>query len=291
VLYQIERFYPHILAVMRNDFPPQSAPTPPPITALDFDELNLTLRASWASSTDADTLDKLIKYEFNYASSADGPAELSEDSWQEVGENTFLINLEFPKSYAIGVRGKDDFDNYSEPTVVNWDFPDGFNPLVLSEAVISATQNFALDFGGNVAAVTVFTKDFVTNSKNPDATVCSVKLLEVTATTTIELATNDTTNAGDGSSGPYAYRGYGCNGELKFTFADPPQIEAGKLYAWRFSFNLVGLDMASIKFWGRLEDAACGEACEAAGITPFSDPSIVNAKFAAEGESGTLFSN
>lgn len=263
-------FHPFLWAVMQENFPEQSAPTSPAMTAVDFDGLNLRLAVNWAISTDADTTDNLVRYEFNYSSSTNGPAELSPDSWAEVSIKSFTIPLEFPKSYTIGVRAKDDFGNTSAPTIINWNFPDGFSPSILSNPFSTASQEFVLSRGGRVTSVKVYTDQFIQGpNRYEEYNVCWLDLYEVgdDGSTTL-LAQNDTP----------AYSGHECAGNLEFTFASMPEIAPQKKYRWVFHIDLAG----SVKFWGKLIDTAGGL---------FSDPSIVNAKFAIESDSGTLFSN
>lgn len=147
------------------------------------------------------------------------------------------IALEFPNSYIFGVFAKDDFGNTSGITTTTWSFPESFTPPVLSSHLNSASQDFVLDTGGKAKSIKVFTKDFTTTSKNANSNVCFLKLLEVTATTTVELATSDAPNDGGGQSSDYAYRGYGCAGNLEFTFSSLPELVASTTYRWTFGFN------------------------------------------------------
>lgn len=286
-------FYPFLQVVVQKDYPPQSPPSTPEITATNFDEPNLRLGLAWASSTDPDTTDNLIKYEFNYATSTGGgQAVLAENNWRAASDKSAAIALEFPDSYTIGVRAKDDFGNTSAVKVVNWNFPPGFEPLILSDPVNSASQDFVLSQGGAVQSIKVFTSNFETMARGGQSALCSLDLYEVGATSTVPLAHNDTPIPGGGMSADYAYRGFGCAGELTFTYASEPVLSPVVRYRWVFSFepNHPSLGI-TVKFWGRSVDTACGEPCTTAGMNPFSHPSLVNARFEIRDGSGVLFSN
>ncbi|MEK9179842.1 MAG: hypothetical protein AAB897_00285 [Patescibacteria group bacterium] len=265
----IYRFYPYIRAVMQANFPPQSAPTSPAITALDFDPFHLGLGILWASSTDPDTADNLIKYEFNYSTSS----ELSPDGWGGVGGATSAgIQLEFPNSYTIGVRAKDDFSNTSAPTVTNWNFPEGFRPLVLSPSLGAGYQDFVLASGGVLSSVKVFTADISTSARFVDGVTCHLLLFDPESGGE-PVATSET-----------VYSGQSCTGSPVFSFDTLPGIIAGHTYRWYLYVNTHNISTsASLKFWGYGSDTGAG------GF--FGDPSLINAKFTLEGTGGTLFSN
>ncbi len=265
----IYRFYPFIQAVMQKNFPAQSAPTSPAITDVSFDELGSRVIVSWASSTDADTTDNLIKYEFNYSSST----ELSPDGWVEVGRTSRDFPVEFPNSYTFGVRAKDDFGNTSAPTVQNWSFPSGFSPTVLSNSLGSADQNFVLASDGILGSIKVFTTDISTSARFVDALSCGLSLYDVDAGGDIPTATSETTHFGND-----------CTGSPTFAFGTAPEIISGHHYRWHFVISTGNPSTgASVKFWGKMIDTAGGL---------FSDPSIVNARFEiTDSGGGTLFKN
>lgn len=265
----IYRFYPFMQAVMQKDFPAQSAPTSPAITSVDFNEIGMRLDVTWASSTDADTTDNLIKYEFNYSTTGELPA----DGWVEVSGGSKSIALEFPNSYTFGVRAKDDFGNTSAPTIQNWSFPDGFVVYTLSASVGSADQNFNLSSGGHLGSVKVYTTDISTSARFVESVSCTLSLYDVDAGGDTPVATSETTRSGND-----------CAGTPTFTFDTAPEIVPGHNYRWHFAITTGNPSTsASVKFYGTTVNTAGGT---------FSDSSIVNARFElTDSSGGTLFKN
>ncbi len=107
----------------------QAAPTTPVGLAASFNEDTSLVRLSWASSTDADTLDNLVTYEVAYTTSTD----FSSSTWTST--NIFLytsLNLNFGETYRIAVRAKDDFGNFSTSTEILYAVPVPDPPLTVS---------------------------------------------------------------------------------------------------------------------------------------------------------------
>ncbi len=75
-----------------------------------------------------------------------------------------------------------------------------------------------------------------------------------------------------------AYNGYGCIGSPTFSFASPSLVlSPSHHYQWIFK-----ADGASVQFYGTAVDIAGGL---------FNDPSLINARFVVNGDSGVLFAN
>ena len=93
---------------------------PPQLTGsinLNFDRQNSRLYLDWLKAVDLDTLDSLLTYEIQYASST---------NWETlVGNTTGTIKIVAPgDNLSINVRVKDDFGNYSSSTLTtNWSYP------------------------------------------------------------------------------------------------------------------------------------------------------------------------
>lgn len=113
-----------------QDTPPvQARPSTPLNLAANFDEGNAVVLLSWASSTDADTLNNSIMYEIAYTTSTD----LSAAGWGSVGALlSTSLDLNFGTTYLIGVRAKDDFGNVSSSTEISYAVPTPAPPLTVS---------------------------------------------------------------------------------------------------------------------------------------------------------------
>lgn len=132
-------FGPHLLSLaavdrtkyyFQNNPPTHEPPSSPASVQTSFDDLHSLLNIRWSTSTDPDSVDNSLVYEFNITSSS----ALNENGWRSLGSslpNNLSASAEvaFPNSYKIGIRASDDFGDKSEPNVVNWNFPDGFQSL------------------------------------------------------------------------------------------------------------------------------------------------------------------
>ncbi len=83
---------------------------------LTFDSQNSRLNLNWQNATDSDTLNPLLTYEAKYNDSED---------WQSLNNATGTSRLVSPgDNFVIGLRAKDDFNNYSNPILTaNWFYP------------------------------------------------------------------------------------------------------------------------------------------------------------------------
>ena len=102
--------------------PVGESPTAPEDIDFEFDESAMILRISWDSSTDPDTLDRLIVYEISY----DGISTTTADNFLE-------ISVEPEQHYDFEFRAKDDFGNMSEIVTESYDAPDVPLPFGLSD--------------------------------------------------------------------------------------------------------------------------------------------------------------
>jgi hypothetical protein len=165
-------------------------------------------------------------------------------------------------TYLIGIREKDNFGDISVPATISWDFPPGFMPYVLSPPLSSVSQYFTVPSTSTLQSIGLFTTNFQTGSKYVDIHYC-----------TMELHDGSNVIASDG-----AFHGYGCMGNPIFSFASSSLVlSPGHRYQWVFN-----LDGAAVQFYGIATDTAGGL---------FSDPSLVNARFIVDGDSGVLFAN
>lgn len=119
-----------------NENTPQFLPpSKPQIKNFIFDENLQKVAVEFDGSADPDTLDQNLIYEFNISTST----QFNENSWTQIntGENKFYFNAEYPLTYFVRIRAKDDFSNLSEIDEKEWSFPNNF--IVLSQYPIKNT--------------------------------------------------------------------------------------------------------------------------------------------------------
>jgi hypothetical protein len=79
--------------------------------------------ASWASSTDSDTLDSAISYDLQYTTSS----SFSDSGWVSQGTDlSVTFDVVFDNSYLVGVRATDDFGTTSTVSSSTFSFPAGY---------------------------------------------------------------------------------------------------------------------------------------------------------------------
>ncbi len=251
-------------------------PTKPVINSINFDRFGLNLNLSWSTSTDLDSLDSAIVYEYNITNLAD----FKEDEWTGSGNATSVnVPISFPNRYKIGVRAMDDTGLKSEEYSTYWEFPQTFSPYTLSVKYNSVSQEFALNENSPINSVTIFSKDFQTPAANPNALACFVKIEDISSGQPVVIAESDL-NQGDGQSGPYSARGYACAGEVPFMFNNSSAIlYSNRKYRWTYYMNF---PEGFVKFYGRNDNLAQGN---------FSGPDFKNAIFTLKNGSETVFSN
>lgn len=249
---------------------PTSTLTPPPLTtptdlAVKFDELGMQLDFSFGTSTDPDWLENPLRYEMNYSTST----AFSDDGWSAQG----AIPVSVGNSYLVGVRARDNYGDVSDVATATWSFPPEFMPYRLSHETGYANQYFTVLSTSTLQSIELFTANFQTNAKNPDVAGCSLSLLYNDGI--------DTDNMWPSGNG---YGGYNCAGHLTYSFASSSiALVPGKQYQWIFEAQTGNPSTgAGVQFYGTATDTAHGL---------FNDPSLVNAKFTVNGDSGVLFAN
>ncbi len=250
-------------------------PAVPQIESVDFDELGMSLSVSWSASTDPDSLDSSITYEYNFTNLSDFNAA----EWKSTGNvRSATFSVSFPNKYKIGVRAADDTGLKSDVSSADWEFPAGFYPYVLSNQYNSASQEFFVDRDAGLADVAVFTSGFYTSSRNPNTNDCGVRIENISEGGTVLIADSDK-NPGDGESGSYSLRGNSCAGRLNFTFSSSNVVlRPGTKYRWTYYINGPGV----VRFYGRNDNLAGGG---------FSGGDFQNAVFELKSGGETIFSN
>ena len=180
------------------------------------------MNLSWSSSTDPDTLDRLITYQVNYSTSS----VLSDSGWQPVGTSLSTSTVPvYPNTYKIGVLAIYHFNNTSTPAVVDWNFPTGFVQLpsqLNNNDVISTTsgaQKFFVSYSASVSAVALF----IGPDPGPNSAY-SQSYVE------IRRDSGDSVGALVATSAPKTIWQYDAQGEIIYTFETPIQLDASSSY-------------------------------------------------------------
>ncbi|NCN53043.1 hypothetical protein GW950_01095, partial [Candidatus Wolfebacteria bacterium] len=122
--------------------PTHQPPNAPNNFELSLNESNSKLRIIWDKVDDTDTLDGLITYEINYTTGD----LLDENNWTDefdtnlnTGEAAEISGRAFAKifvesnsTYLIGVRAKDEFNNYSNTSTIAYEVSEISPPYGLS---------------------------------------------------------------------------------------------------------------------------------------------------------------
>jgi hypothetical protein len=135
---------------------------------ISFDSSNQKLNILGSKTTDPDSLDENLIYEINYSTST----ELNPNNWVEyrnLGIVPYSIDVIYPNSYTIALRAKDEFQNTSEPDIINWSFPDDYVIIASQTAVEEKWQNpvlgsithqFITENSGKAKALKIWIYDF-----------------------------------------------------------------------------------------------------------------------------------
>ncbi len=132
-------FYPFMVMEgepgLQVDVSVPQRPTTPQIQSINFNESSMALNISWSTSTDLDSLDSKIIYEYNITNLSD----FHESEWVQAGSNTSLsYPVSFPNEYKIGIRAVDDMGLMSDVASTTWEFPGGFSSSGIQLEVSSA---------------------------------------------------------------------------------------------------------------------------------------------------------
>ena len=244
--------------------------SPPLLTAptnltTTFNPTNLQLDLGWSTSSDPDWNANPLNYEINYSTTS----TLNDSGWGA----TLPLSLDVGNAYLLGVRATDNFGDISAMATTTWNFPSGFVPYYLSSGESYANQEFMVNTTTVLDSIKIFTANFGTGARNPDAAVCSLAIFYSEATSTYRTIAADN-----------GFSGYSCAGNLTYSFASTsPTLLADTPYQWIFQAQTGNPStQASVQFYGTKDNSAGG---------PFSDISLVNARFILNSSSGVIFAN
>ncbi len=143
-------------------------PNPPAAIGTAFDAFHSTIGITWASSTDPDSPDASLTYEFQLATSSVFDAA----TWQPMGINLQTAKeVVFGNEYVIGVRAIDGFGNISAPAAQAWNFPAGYSPLpaqsahpgpigyISSDPNVLIGQKFRMTRDGRIDAIALWVEN------------------------------------------------------------------------------------------------------------------------------------
>ena len=195
---------------------------------LNFDSQNSRLYLNWPKATDSDTLDYLLTYEIKYNDS---------DEWQLLTSATSTSKFVSPgDNLQISLRAKDDFNNYSSPTLtVNWSYPETNFCLSQTEA-----NNWSYTFGqkdGTEAADVNLQSIAAQEDFQFNKVVLKIRQTQANNDANLKLsvyASNssgqpDFTNQLDSTIISNVFNP-GENQDITFSFANPISLSAGNKY-------------------------------------------------------------
>ncbi|MCX8015840.1 MAG: lamin tail domain-containing protein [Patescibacteria group bacterium] len=233
-------FYPFIkmegILGSKVDFSIPQPPTMPELKSVSFDNLAETIYLEWSSSTDLDSLDSEIVYEYNVSLK---DSDFDETKWRSVGKNlNAIIPVKFPNQYKIGVRAVDNFGMHSDVRILEWQFPSDFviiqeqremedkefnpNPYVLA-------QIFVANQSGYVKGLKLFAQQFFGQSTGD---------MQVFLYNTDNYE-NISENNLIASSDKIVLYGGQQGGEIIVRFNQSPFLEKDHKYLWAVYFNKV----------------------------------------------------
>lgn len=216
-----------------ENMPSHRPPSRPSNIASSFDRTDLNLKISFSSSSDFDTLDRLINYEFNYSTSTSGIFD--DSNWQSIGRNAeFNFEPIFGNDYAFGIRATDEFNNISEIGIINWSFPSDF--AVIQSQLDSQTefnantdivaQVFIPNYSGYAENLKVYSQDFIRGySGDMQAFIYDTDNPQNVSPQNL-LSSSDIINVSDMYSRKY-----------NFHFSNPILLEEGHSYIWLININ------------------------------------------------------
>jgi hypothetical protein len=176
-------------------------------------------------------------------------------------------------SYLIGVRAVDNYGAVSALATTTWNFPPGFEKYYVTPGLSYATQDFMVPTSTTLNSIEIFTTNLQTTARFTQAVHCSLSLTDLYGSTISGTISSDN-----------AYYGGDCAGDVLFSFASSlPQLLPNDPYRWTFEADTQNPStQAWVQFYGTAENSAGGF---------FSDPSVANARFVINGQSGPVFAN
>jgi hypothetical protein len=228
---------------LQNNTSHLQAPKKPKEPILTFNPTSQKLSVSSNGSTDLDSLDSNINYEYNYSTST----ELNPQTWQKTPyEKTpqFEIDVLYPYSYTIGLRAIDDFGNISEPEIKTWSFPNNFliliNQNIKDETsnpnAVAVAQVFSPKESGYLTGIKLYLSSYILMNWQRWRNDLNVSLYNYTNSTNAENLTDfinsiiDQNKIAVSNNINNAY--IQENNELYFDFSSKPFLEKDKKYIW-----------------------------------------------------------
>jgi hypothetical protein len=266
-LQSTSTFFPYMIMEGPAATSTQSPPplTPPAKLAVNFDPSGMRLNLSFSTSTNPDWSADPLSYEMNYSTST----SLSDEGWASLAP----IPVSVGNSYLIGVRARDAFGAVSAAATTTWNFPAGFSPYILSPDLNYATQYFDVPATSTLESIELYTANLKINVTYTNFVWCRLSLYDSYKQVPYGITSSDNT-----------VYSYDCAGNPVFSFgASALVLSPGHHYQWIFQTKSADPNIGStVQFYGTAINSAGGL---------FSDPSLANARFIVNGDSGVLFAN
>lgn len=264
--------------VLENPPPTIIPASPRNLAVSSFDDVHLGLNLSWDQSLDNDSAPEMIAYEINVATTTD---MISNQQWQPVASATstrIAVDPEY-RQYFIHIRARDESGNISPPVALAWSFPNGFSRFVQSSRLNTAFQSFETSESESILQqIKIWTDGFLTDSGNANTNTCAISVFDSQSSSSDPIVASDTPHPADGQSDGFAYRGFGCAGDLTFTFSNS-QLALLPHHRYRFMFGFPSALHGELRWYGKQTS-----------LLPrsFSDPSLATAKFDVITSSGII---
>jgi len=225
----------------QNEPPVHQAPTAPSDIELSFNGNTSELMISTSSSTDPDTLDNLISYQYNYTTSSE--VIFNNNNWRLMDSTrTAVFEPVYDNNYIIGVRAIDEFNNPSKIVSSTWSFPSSFVIIqqqnrdeqgFLNGNAGAVAQVFRVAHSGFVKGIKFITQGFYNGSNG--------------AIQAFLYNTDDPNNAANdnllASSTQKIVWGTYSSATHILTFQNPPFLEEGSIYTWIINFSGVSSNL------------------------------------------------
>ena len=215
------------------------APSAPSDLSATFDANNASASISWSASSDTDSASSDLVYQIQATTTS--ALSNSDSDWQTIGNVlTTSTRVQYPNTYLIGVRARDEYYNYSPVATTTFSFPADFDPNTILASQTDANQGVVAGSGQNGATTNTFGQTFtVATSSTPQSLTistawtsggtCSIRIHQAGSITD----SNDS-NLIARSDGP---DGNDCTGgnDKVFQFARTNTLQPGINYIWIYS--------------------------------------------------------
>lgn len=247
----------------QESLPDHLAPTQPAKMDLIFDPLHSAIDLKSGTSTDADTLDYLLKYQGAISLKGEAPT-----TWQDLSGLSASLAVVFGKEYQVFVRALDDFGKYSAELIQDWKFPSDYVPVpsqASHDQIISTTGKWLSGQRINLLATTTIQNVAMwLGQGGPGWYCCSESYLELRSDENFQIGPVIE------ASSPVRFERGEDQGERTYRFSEPQILQPG--YYWlvprkgpddvsnnTIVFGVVGGSEYENGYWGEGRDDGIGQ--------------------------------